>query len=236
MSRTVVDCFIFRDELDMLDRRFAEMEYRADVFVIVEAATTFQGDPKPLVFAENRDRFARWSDRIVYVEADLTGAHDVAWSREHLQREHFGVGLERLDLSPDDVVVISDVDEMWQLDRWPSDDDPFVVCEQTCYVYSYHWKHPDRWQGPTATTVAMLGRLPAETRFKTVRDCSRHPRPTRVRDGGEHLTWFGGVDACIRKLDTFSHVEFKCSARRGLLDGSYMRAGIHIDGTKLVPA
>jgi hypothetical protein len=122
----VVDCFIFADELDMLECRLTELEEVVDWFVLVEAESTFQGDPKPLAYAEHRDRFARWSDRIVHVVAELPDAS--AWIREAAQREAIIDGLRALPLAPDDTIVLSDVDEIWR---------PSVVVTVTRPI---HWR------------------------------------------------------------------------------------------------
>ena len=44
------DCFTFFNELDLLEIRFHEMSAIVDKFVVVEAAKTFSGQPKPLYF------------------------------------------------------------------------------------------------------------------------------------------------------------------------------------------
>lgn len=231
-SPVIIDCFTFCDELDMLEHRLNELDDQADYFVLVEAPTTFQGDPKPLVYADNRDRFARWADRIVHVVAELPADGDT-WLRENTQREHMMLGLDRLHADDDDIAVIADVDEIWRNLRRP---DPLLVFEQTMYVYNWCWRHPDRWPGPVAVTVGLLRRLP-DSPFTVCRYCRTHERPERVADGGEHLTWFGGPEATVRKLDSFAHVEESMKAVRPFLaDGSYARDGIHVDGTRLVAA
>jgi hypothetical protein len=228
----IVDCFTFADELDMLEHRLTELDEAADFFVLVEASVTFQGNPKPLVYATNRERFARWRDRIVHVVADLPAGPN-NWLRENTQREHMMIGLDRLHAADDDIVVIADVDEIWRNLRRP---DPLLVFEQTMYVYSFDWVHPDPWPGPVAVTAGLLRRLP-ESPFTVCRYCRTHDRPERITDGGEHLTWFGGIEATLRKIDSFSHTEPSMLAiRPRLADGSLARDGIHIDGTKLVAA
>ena len=45
---------------------FPNWEETVDRFVVVEAPVTHSGLPKRLAFAENRQRFARWNDRVVH--------------------------------------------------------------------------------------------------------------------------------------------------------------------------
>lgn len=121
----VYDGFLFFNELDLLEIRLIELDPVVDVFVLVEAETTFRGAPKPLVFSENRDRFARWRHKIRYVraptlsQAALSGANRLHatkrprsddWARQWLQRDAILQGVE--GAAPDDVVMVSDVDEI----------------------------------------------------------------------------------------------------------------------------
>ena len=65
------DCFTFYDELDLLELRLAELGDIVARFVLVEAASTFQGQPKPLVFEKEKARFAPWLDKIEHVVIDF---------------------------------------------------------------------------------------------------------------------------------------------------------------------
>ena len=49
-AKKIYDCFIFFNELDLLELRLEEHFDRVDIFVLCEANTTFTGRPKPLVF------------------------------------------------------------------------------------------------------------------------------------------------------------------------------------------
>lgn len=225
-AMTVVDCFTFAGELDMLECRLTQLQDVVDWFVVVEAAETFQGDPKPLSY--DPARFVDWDDRIVYVVADLPPGGD-AWVREAAQREAMWQGIDQLDLDGDDTIIVSDVDEIWRADVPVTDlPRPFTVLTLTMYVHHFGWMHPDPWHGPVVTSVADLP--PAELgTFQTVRSCRLHELPPRVRNAGWHLSWFGGSEASVRKLGSFSHTEladvdiYDCESR-----------GLHVDGSPLV--
>lgn len=59
MSKKIFDCFTFFNELDLLDIRFHELYDKVDYFVIAKSTVTFQNKPKPLIFADNRDRIQK---------------------------------------------------------------------------------------------------------------------------------------------------------------------------------
>jgi hypothetical protein len=54
----VVDCFMFNNELDMLELRLLNHDQFADLIIIVESPTTHSGFSKPLVFQQARGQQA----------------------------------------------------------------------------------------------------------------------------------------------------------------------------------
>ena len=63
----IYDCFIFFDELDLLEIRLEEIYPVVDRFVLCEAPMTFSGKPKELVFQNNKERFAPYLDKIEHI-------------------------------------------------------------------------------------------------------------------------------------------------------------------------
>jgi beta-1,4-mannosyl-glycoprotein beta-1,4-N-acetylglucosaminyltransferase len=60
------DCFLFFNELDLLEIRFNILNDIVDYFVIVEASQTFQGEQKEFIFEKNKKRFAKYEHKIVH--------------------------------------------------------------------------------------------------------------------------------------------------------------------------
>lgn len=114
------DCFSFFNELDLLDVRLHELHALVDYFVLVEARRTFQGEPKPLYFNENVDRFKSYSGKIIPIVVDFpetsdayalnTKPLDANWAREHYQRNQIAKGL--IKATANDLIIVSDVDEI----------------------------------------------------------------------------------------------------------------------------
>jgi hypothetical protein len=105
----IYDCFTFYNELDLLDLRLAELYNHVDHFVIVEANTTFQNNPKPLFLKDNWDRYSQYHDKIIHVTVDDMPKSADTWLNERFQRDAVLRGLVNAD--PDDLAIISDVDE-----------------------------------------------------------------------------------------------------------------------------
>lgn len=107
----VFDCFPFFNEFELLELRLETFYDIVDYFVIVEADKTHANIPKPFNFYERRDKFKKYFPKIHYI-MDTTvvpykGAGD--WSIENNQRNSIAKGL--VDAEPDDLIMISDVDE-----------------------------------------------------------------------------------------------------------------------------
>ena len=63
----IYDGFHFFNELDILEIRLNTLKNVVDKFVLVEAENDHRNKPKPLWYAENKDRFAEFEDRIIHV-------------------------------------------------------------------------------------------------------------------------------------------------------------------------
>ena len=86
----IVDCFMFYNELDILELRLEVLDEYVDRFVIVESELNHSGGPKELFFYKNQERFAKWLHKIelVVVPASDSPTDENPWSREKHQREY----------------------------------------------------------------------------------------------------------------------------------------------------
>ena len=230
------DVFMFRDELDMLEARLAELEDTVWRHVIVEAPVTHRGDPKPLWYSDNQERYARWADRIIHVIADVPPAaapspdreqeRMASWAREHAQRD---AGLPALaEAAGDDIVLISDVDE-FPPHEWRQLN-PAVSFAQRLCMYAVDWEYPERH----VCTVAAKASFVRHMGLANVRD-ARHSFP--IVEGGWHLTWLGGPDGQRQKLAVTCHLEMTDLSKDLLASGRCYREGIHHTGDfQMVPA
>ncbi len=211
----IYDTFLFGGELDMLETRLYELQ-DAPVYkhVIVEAATTFQGRHKGLVFPDHRERFASWKDRLRYVIADPGGGD--AWAREAASREETGKGLQ--DARAGDVIIHGDVDEILTaaaIRRLGGIAGP-VKFTQRCAVFAVDWLLPWPWTAPSAMRA---GQVPSFTQL-------RMSGWADAGDGGWHLSWMGGPDAIDRKVNSFSHTEMLAEITAGNQAGKYYERGL----------
>lgn len=228
---TVWDTFMFNRELDMLECRLTELQDVPNVkHVIVEAEVDHQDHPKPLHFADNRERFAAWADRIVHVVArNLPTKKDFPdpWAREHAQREHTAHGL--CDAQTGDVIIHGDLDEIpYALVVRNLRPRGLIALEQRMACFAVDWVHPDPWRGPV---VGVYGAIPSS--FGAMRDC-RNIAPA-LPNAGWHLSWLGTTEDNLAKLGSFCHPEIAERTLVGLQQDAFGKHGYHVDGVKMEP-
>jgi len=209
---------MIRDELDMLQMRLEEMAPYDCQHVIVEAAVDHQGHPKPLHFWDNLEAFEPWSDRIIHIVADDLPDDPNPWVREHAQRNHALAAL--VDAAPDDLVLISDVDEIPSRVALEAKPRPAVALQQNVCAFAVDWLgFKER-----TSVIANAAYVQERGSLAEIRDM-RNTWPV-VWGGGWHFCWLGGPEACLRKLDAFCHLEARDIVRRGIESGDFIERGL----------
>jgi beta-1,4-mannosyl-glycoprotein beta-1,4-N-acetylglucosaminyltransferase len=109
----VIDAVIFSVELDMYEVRLRELWDVVDVFLVLESNATFTGEPKPLTFAENTDRFAFAKEKIVHRHIDQyqLPPNESPFYNEGRMRYAMNQHIEQLS-DEGDLIIMSDVDEI----------------------------------------------------------------------------------------------------------------------------
>jgi len=70
--RKIYDTFCFFNELDLLELRLNILDPYVDYFVISEASVTHTGVPKPYYYEENKERFAKFHNKIIHLKIEDT--------------------------------------------------------------------------------------------------------------------------------------------------------------------
>lgn len=227
----IFDCFIMRDETDLLEIRIAELKDYVDFFVIVEANKTFSGENKPLFIESyfNCKRLEFLIPQVRYVP--VTDMPEVIngdrWPLEFHQRDAIMRGL--YDLQDNDIVMISDLDEIWDPRIYTADNRsihlPFVFSQMPIVGYLNILQLDSLWYG---TAVVPGSQLKNET-------------PQQIRNiknglpqikGGWHFSWVGGEEMMARKQNTFCHTVKDCLDKG--YPGQIMRRIESMDGVATV--
>ena len=208
------DCFTFYNELDLLELRLSLTEEYVDRWVIVEADKTFSGKPREFCFSEHAHRFARWQDRIIYVQVRDMPDGDDAWARERHQRDCILRGLK--EAKPDDLVLISDVDELPDMPAillGCKADTPYVL-EQKVYYFFLNCRQGN-WKKALICKMADLTHSPDEMRLS-----KGWPK---IKNAGWHVSYLMDVAKIQEKIGAFSHQEYN---RADILDSDHIRAAM----------
>jgi beta-1,4-mannosyl-glycoprotein beta-1,4-N-acetylglucosaminyltransferase len=188
-----------------------------DHFVLVEATRTHAGNPKPLYFEQNKASFSKYLDKIIHVIVDdmpleppiklsflksqsTPHWNDIHWKRENHQRNCIDRGIRQLSLHPDDIILISDVDEIPNKHNLHIGAEIYSL-EQDMYYYNFHTKSRDTWTFAKVLTYrAYAGKTPQQIRFE---------QGIIIPNGGWHFSYFGDVNFIRNKLQNFAHQEHK---------------------------
>lgn len=206
----IIDSFIFYNELDMLELRLTEIFDKVDHIVLVESTKTFALNDKELFFEKNKSRYSKFLDKIIHIVVDDLRSHS-AIANEIVQRNSIDLGIQRLNLSDSDMILISDVDEI---------PDMHTILEhshliqnshspsrlfQDLYYYNLTCKQNGTWALAKAVSYGVYKKThnPQEIRL-----FSWDAEQVCIHKAGWHFSYFGDIDFIKNKIQNFSHQEY----------------------------
>jgi len=111
-QKNIIDCFLFNDELDVLEIRLSLLSPYVNLFVLIESSKTFDGQDKPFYYEENRERFKDYSDKILYIKVeDMPKEKGKDYQRNAISDTVHYLHKQK-NLNIDDLVFVSDVSEI----------------------------------------------------------------------------------------------------------------------------
>ena len=113
----IIDCFPFFNELDVLDIRLNTLAPFVDCFVLVEASKTQSLKDKDFFFEKNKERFKQFKEKIIHVKVE-NYPNEGGWAMENFQRNCILDALKSLNLAENDIILLSDADEIPDLSRF----------------------------------------------------------------------------------------------------------------------
>ena len=222
----IVDSFIFYNEIDLLLYRLNILYDVIDYFIIVESKYTFAGNEKEFFFEKNKNLFEKFMNKIIYVVCtmpykypEINYEEGQQWENEKHQRNCIDIGIKQIKLENDDLIIITDVDEI---------PNPSVIndiknrnmildlskdyrLEMDFYYYNLNTKNKNKWtKGVIVTYKKFLLKNCQEIRLPTKKNTrlqisSDHKM---IKNGGWHLSFFGDNSFIKNKIKEFSHQEF----------------------------
>ncbi|KAJ8747375.1 hypothetical protein K2173_011793 [Erythroxylum novogranatense] len=207
--RRVYDAVLFSNELDILTIRWKELYPYITKFILLESNSTFTGTPKPLYFANYRDKFKFVEPRLTY---GTIGGRFKTRENPFIEEAYQRVALDQLirvaGISDDDLLIMSDVDEIpsrhtINLLRWCDGIPDILHLRLKNYLYSFEFLVDSKsWR-------ASIHRYQAgKTRYAHYRQGD-----DILADAGWHCSFcFRHISEFIFKMKAYSHhdrVRFK---------------------------
>jgi len=210
-NQRIVDVFPFFNELDVLALRLRVLADVVDQHFVVQAMETHSGLPKPLYFNPDDERWRPWRDKLVNIVLPTLGlppTNENRWTREHYPREIIPTVLDLWHRHDDDLVLMSDVDEIpvpILLEAYADQvrEEQWVGFRAACYYYYLNLRVPRPHKCIAFATAGYVRQMGGQY----FRDRAHRPAIGPV-EGGWHFSWLGGVEAMITKLSSFAHSEF----------------------------
>ena len=211
----IIDCFTFYNEINMLKYRLEILTDIVDYFVIVEATHTHSGHAKKMYFEENKELFAPYLSKIIHIIVDdfkhiypnINYNNAEQWINENYQRNCIKNGLNKLELVNEDIIIITDLDEIPDPNTLQKIKDGEIIVdvnilEQDFYYYNLNTIHNTKWHLSKIILYKKLCELGISC--NDIRINNNYPI---IKNGGWHLSYFGDALFIQNKIQQFSHQE-----------------------------
>ena len=214
----IYDCFQYFNEDHMVDLRMNILDPYVDFFVISESTKTHQGHNKKI----NIDikNFPQFKDKIKFLVADYdkkinfenhTGGESII---EQHQRNYLINGLK--DASPDDLIILSDSDEIPDLSKIKNinRNKKFIAFSQKMFMYKLNLLNVEEsgWIGSKITKKKNISSMQdlRNLKFKNYPFWRIDKGHLQIIEGGG-IFLFANSRSNIKKIKSFSHGEFNNS-------------------------
>lgn len=198
----IYDCFIFYNELDLLEIRLEELKDVVDFFVLVEATKTFTNRPKKLYYNENKHLYGKFVERIIHIVVDdLPVTPKDTWEIQFQQRNAISRGLT--NCQPEDIILISDVDEIPRASVVEGFTGDIALLEQNFYYYKFNClSTSEKWTIPSILRYRLMT-IPQIIRRLWYDPWNRKIIPI-IPNAGWHFSYLGDAEHIRTKLESFS--------------------------------
>jgi len=247
----IFDTFLFFNEIELLELRLEVLSDVVDYFVITEARKTFSGKAKPLYYELNKERYSKFKGKIIHNVIDVTPddfssfvapnqyytsrkmryAHksngtplselSIDFQREVFQRDSIIHGLLGR-AQPDDLILISDLDEIPSPGAVSNVVDSFKPGEiynfcQKWFMYYLNVRCENDWFGTRVCNYSTLEGKSIDLMRYHLENRSEQPGPI-VEEGGWHFSFLGGEKRVREKLVAYSYQGRRSKLLLQLLD------------------
>jgi beta-1,4-mannosyl-glycoprotein beta-1,4-N-acetylglucosaminyltransferase len=226
--KKIFDCVTFFDEDILLEVRLNILKDIVDFFIIVEAKQDHQGKSKNLNF--KLDRYKEFKDKIIYRVIDRLDLNQDTklpknWAEGHLrdqfQRNYILKVLNSINIAKDDIVIISDLDEIPDpnvLKGLNFDKFKIGICEQKLFFYKFNLIQPNfKWYGSRICKFKNLKSPQYLRNLKVKKKIFNFINNIKIiKNCGWHFTYLKTPQLIIKKLESFAHSEKNIDAIKNI--------------------
>lgn len=215
----IIDCVTFFDEDILFDIRLNILNEDVDLFVVIESREDHQGRPKKLNF--DIKKYSKFKDKINYIILDKLEFHNVKlaknWTDGHLrdqyQRNYIKNVLIDLNVDYDDLVIISDLDEipdLRKISKLDLEKNKIFIFEQMLLCYKLNLIDPKfKWYGSRACKYKYLKSPQWLRNIKPKNKFFNFFNKVKIiSHGGWHFSYLKTPEKIINKLESFAHSEY----------------------------
>jgi beta-1,4-mannosyl-glycoprotein beta-1,4-N-acetylglucosaminyltransferase len=208
----IIDAFMFFNEADLLEIRLHELDPVVDWFVIVESLQTFSGKPRAAVLPEIWSVVKPFEHKVKYrTLSRLLPEYKKSWNpkksiwpREHFQRDALLQAAVDIPASNDDILMISDCDEIPRTTTLRDNLDELKHGIHTLEMELFYYNVNNRLSVWNGTTIATIGEMRKAGGPSVVRENNGRGNIV-IKNGGWHFSYFGGPEHMRTKVESFSH-------------------------------
>ena len=228
----IIDCFLFYNELDMLEFRLTELNEHVDYFIILDSDFDFAGNKKDSMFESNKNRFDSWKEKIIRIDCpELTiELFNQINTEKYPQYKNLSTDiinkdniifymmiklietLPQLELDFEDTIMFSDIDEIPDFTTLNLIGDYLlfnsIILRQKRFFWTTKYIDKDLSFGTSCHQYTRIARNPLVLdHFYKVKSNKKFSNNTFL-DSGWHFSHFEDLGNLHKKLELINNREY----------------------------
>jgi beta-1,4-mannosyl-glycoprotein beta-1,4-N-acetylglucosaminyltransferase len=228
----IIDCFLFYNELDMLEFRLTELNEHVDYFIILDSDFDFAGNKKDSIFELNKNRFDSWKEKIIRIDCpELTiELFNQINTEKYPQYKNLSTDiinkdniifymmiklietLPQLELDFEDIIMFSDIDEIPDFTTLDLINDYLlfnsVILRQKRFFWTTKYIDKDLSFGTSCHQYTRIAQNPLVLdHFYKVKSNKKFSNNTFL-DSGWHFSHFEDLGNLHKKLELINNREY----------------------------
>ena len=228
----IIDCFLFYNELDMLEFRLTELNEHVDYFFILDSDFDFAGNKKDSIFELNKNRFDSWKEKIIRIDCpELTiELFNQINTEKYTQYKNLSTDiinkdniifymmiklierLPQLELDFEDIIMFSDIDEIPDFTTLDLIDDYLlfnsIILRQKRFFWTTKYIDKDLSFGTSCHQYTRIARNPLVLdHFYKIKSNKKFSNNTFL-DSGWHFSHFEDLGNLHKKLELINNREY----------------------------